>query len=429
MIKHKRLLFFILSVFISGIAHSQIAFTTEDQTYDKNIKTVLLYPSANSVKDPLYTPVVPVEASGNLLLEFDELGSEFKRYYVKIINCNWDWTVSTLSAIQYLDDYNEFPITDRKISIGTRIPYVHYKFLLPRIKESGNYIVKVYRNYDEEDLAITRRLVVYQNLAAIQSTVKYSIDPSVRNTHQQIDFSINYYKANVVNPYQNLKVVLRQNHRWDKTIRNLVPVTVDENIKQAEFYYFNRENNFPGGNEYRVVEFRSSAFSGYNVARVKRDSLRAEVFVYDDKSRAGQAYSQPLIPDYDGKFIIENYETGDKETYPDYMYVNFYLDTEPADGKVYIIGGMTNWKLDDAFVMKYDTESKKYTCRALLKQGIYNYSYVMVNPQTKQFDEAYYEGSHSATQNNYDIIVYYRPFGGRSDLVIGYQNTNYLSGR
>lgn len=415
----------ILIVIFSGAGYAQKIFTTEDATYDKNIKTVILSPAGAT----LSPPIIPL-GQGSLLLQFDELGIEFKNYYAKIYNCDADWTISSLNAIQYLDEYNEFFINDRMISVGTRIPYIHYKIFLPRVKISGNYIVKVYKDYNEDDFIISRRFSVYENAAAIFPDVKFSMDPSARNTHQQVDFNIDYSQIDAINPMQSIKIYLRQNHRWDKSITNLRPVTVNEQIRRLEYFYFNRENNFKGGNEFRVIDIKSSNFSGYNIERTKRDTNRSEAFVYTEKSRATEAYTQPLIADFDGKYIVSNYETGDSENYADYMYVTFSLETSgPANGKVYVMGGMTDWKLDKTFEMSYNSQTKKYTCQVLLKQGVYNYEYVLANPATKEFNETYFEGSHSATQNNYDILVYHRPFGGRSDLLIGYKNLNYMGRR
>lgn len=420
----------ILIVWSSTVGFSQNVFTTADATYDKNIKTVLLYPYNGQISGVLNPPIVPIIQSTPLVLEFDELGGEFKNYYIKIYNCNADWSISSLSSIQYLENYNEFFIDDRKISVGTRVPYIHYKFVLPRVKISGNFVVKVYRDYDEDDFVISRRFSVFENIANVFPEVKFSIDPSARNTHQQIDFTIDYSKADLINPMQNVKVVLRQNHRWDKVIQNLKPVTINEQIRKLEYFYFNRENNFEGGNEFRIIDIKSSQFSGFNIERVTRRDNFSEAFVYTEKGRATEAYSQPLLADFDGKFVIENFETGDAESYADYMYVTFSLETPgPVNGKAYVVGGMTDWKLNSSYEMQYNPQTKKYTCQGLLKQGIYNYQYVLVNPSTKKMNETYFEGTHSITQNNYDILVYYRPFGGRSDLLIGYKNINYLGRR
>jgi hypothetical protein len=418
-------IFFFASGNTFGQKPHEKTFTTTNAIYERNIKTVLLYPG----NDQLSPPIVPVQQSASLIMEFDELVTDFQNYYVKIIHCNADWTVSSLNPIQYMDDYNEFFINDRNISVGTRVLYIHYKFPLPGVKLSGNYLVKVYRDYNEDDLILTRRFMAYDNFVRVNPVVKFSADPGERNFSQQVDFNIDYSRYEIINPMQNVSVVLRQNHRWDKAISDLKPVVVNEDVKSLEYFYFNRENNFKGGNEFRVIDIRSSNFSGFNINKVRRDSNRSEAFVYVEKSRAAEAYTQPLIADFDGKYKIENYETGDSENMVDYMYVTFSFESEPVNGKIYVMGLMTDWKPEKSFEMIYNSVEKKYTCRVLLKQGIYNYKYALVNLQKGTSDENYFEGTHSLAQNNYDVIVYYRPFGSRNDLIIGYKNVNYLGRR
>jgi hypothetical protein len=61
-----------------------------------------------------------------------------------------------------------------------------------------------------------------------------------------------------------------------------------------------------------------------------------------------------------------------------------------------------------------------YHTQILLKQGFYNYAYVLVSPQDGKVNETYFEGSFFNTENHYEIIVYYRPVGSRTDLIVGY---------
>jgi hypothetical protein len=415
---------FILSFHISFHSIAQKEFVTEDKIYDNNIRTAILYPAGK----PLNPPVIPM-GQNNLVLEFDELVTEFKTYNAKIINCEADWKVSSLNSIQYLKDYNEFNIVERSISVNTRTPYIHYKFSVPAITMSGNYILKIYRDYNEDDIVITKRFMVFENIAAINPVVRFSADPSARNTHQQIDFSIDYSKMDIINPGQSIKVILRKNFRWDQSISDLYPVSINQDIRQLEYFYFNRENNFPGGNEYRIFDIRSALNPGINVFKVKRDGERAEMQLYPDKGRAWESYSQPLVADFDGRFYIENLETGDREIMADYVYTRFTLESPAVDGKVYVFGALSNWKIEKEFEMTYDRNTNQYTCEAFLKQGVYNYQYVKVNPKTGAIDEIFFEGTHSVTQNNYDILVYYRGFGARSDQLIGYRSINYLPRR
>jgi hypothetical protein len=410
----------------SGFLWAEKIFMTDDATYEDNIKTVLLYPTENGtdLRDMINPPLMPMAQTSFMKLEFDELGSDYQNYFIKIINCNADWSLSQLNAIQYLNEFNEYQITDRQISFNTRFPYIHYKINLPKIKITGNYLVMVYRNSDEKDFIITKRFVLYDNAIGIKMDPKFPLSVSDRNSGQQIDFMINYGQYNLINPLQNLKVILRQNHRWDNAITGLKPVFFNESAGSLEYYFSNSESSFKGYNEFRFFDIRSNRFNGLNVAKATFDADKTEIILRDDANKSTQPYS--LIPDFmDGKYIIQNYESGDSEIQPDYVFVTFVLNAPKAEGRVYLIGALTNWRTDRNYEMKYNTAINKYTCRVLLKQGQYNYRYTLVPQATESKDESFFEGSYNLTQNIYDILVYYRPFGALSDQVIGYQSINY----
>ncbi len=67
--------------------------------------------------------------------------------------------------------------------------------------------------------------------------------------------------------------------------------------------------------------------------------------------------------------------------------------------------------------MRYDTVRRMYTAALLLKQGWYDYQYVV---RSKTLPPYYLEGSHFETENFYEIFVYYRMFQPRADLLVGY---------
>ena len=71
--------------------------------------------------------------------------------------------------------------------------------------------------------------------------------------------------------------------------------------------------------------------------------------------------------------------------------------------------------------MKYLEEKGIYHAKILLKQGIYNYIYALEKPN-KERDDRTLEGSYRQTTNDYDILVYYSPFGARTDYLLGYRS-------
>jgi hypothetical protein len=78
--------------------------------------------------------------------------------------------------------------------------------------------------------------------------------------------------------------------------------------------------------------------------------------------------------------------------------------------------------------MEFNAEKGAYEKTLLLKQGSYDYSYVTL--PVKRSDEPVNfentEGNYMGTENTYLVLVYYRPFGGRSDELIGFAMINSL---
>jgi len=58
----------------------------------------------------------------------------------------------------------------------------------------------------------------------------------------------------------------------------------------------------------------------------------------------------------------------------------------------------------------------------LLKQGFYNYKYVLKNAEGVHLNRL--SGSHAQTENDYHILVYYRENGALYDALIGVGKTN-----
>ena len=77
--------------------------------------------------------------------------------------------------------------------------------------------------------------------------------------------------------------------------------------------------------------------------------------------------------------------------------------------------------------MVFNEEKGVYEKALYLKQGFYNYSYVTLTDK-KQVDFASSlentEGNYWGTENSYTILVYFRPFGARTDELIGFANIN-----
>lgn len=397
----------------------------EDQIFEENVKTIRFTYSG----EPLFSSVIPIIQDQQLILSFDviELNNQaanYPEYNFRIIHCNADWQKSNLYNMDFLYDYNEFPITNEAFSYNTKVPFTQYSFQVPRLKVPGNYAIQVYRGSNENDVVFTKRLMVYQPLVGISAEVARSSSVTDRDIRHQIEFMVDYGNINnLTNPINDVYVVIRQNQQWFNTISGLKPTFVSEQDRQLKYKPFDLSNNFFAGNEFRYFDIRTVNSFGQNVGNINKDQTPNEAFLLPDKSRADKAYSQ--YQDQNGAYFIGNAETRGSELNADYIKTSFFLKAnELPQGEVYIIGAFNNRILSPENRMQYDPTLGGYTTELLLKQGFYNYMYytqdnVSQNPYQ-------YEGNYFQTGNQYEIFVYVRPIGARADLLVGY--TSLFSG-
>ncbi len=402
------LLFFLIGPV--GLAWGQKTLQTDDRVYEPQIRTILCYSSGQG----LPSSVARLDIQ-NLVLEFDDLQEERNNYYVRLVHCNYDWTKSTLHDLDILRDYNEFPITDFSYSINTVIPYVHYRFLLPRVKLPGNYLAMVYRDGNKSDVVLTKRFLIFQNQMSLSQDDTMAGLGNLKSTNQALNFSLNYARMEVINPSASIHVTLRQNQRWDNARRDIQPSFIREDIRQLEYRFFDMGNTFSAGNEFRFVDFRSLNSPGQNTASIDKGKKPFELFIVQDIPRSTQAYTQ--YPDMNGSFIIENFDIrSDPWITTNYVNVNFTLRSPKLEKDVFVIGNFNSWLQSAENRMEYT--NGLYSSRLLLKQGLYDYQYWTAPGALTNGNQI--EGNYFQTENVYEVLVYYRPFQPNADLLVGY---------
>ena len=422
-----RLVLLVLLSFCHFIAKSQSAdVRLEDYIYNEKIATVLLYPGIEDQENPrrlISPPVIPLNTTFPLVLEFDDLSASFAGYRAKFIHCNADWSKSNLNDIDFTYQYNEYPVNTYDQSFSTKVPYFHYKFEVPKVKLSGNYVLIVYSENDRKPI-LSRRFMIYEPRVNIDAQARFSQGISQQFSDQQIDFKIDYKGFSLNAPQTDLKVVIRKNFRWDQIRTGFKPTNVRPFDNMLEYTFFDLENTFPGGNEFRYFDSRTLSARGYGINELERTSEFTRLILFPDKSRADNGFLQ--IDDLNGQYIVDQRESGRGSVEADYSPVLFTLRTaEDPDAVFYVNGAFNLWQLNDRNRMTFNPDTKAYEAEIFLKQGVINYDYTVVRGKGQKPDEAYLEGNYGATENDYDILVYYRPQAGRSDLLIGYRTVEW----
>ncbi|WAC09987.1 type IX secretion system plug protein [Dyadobacter pollutisoli] len=418
------ILLFLISCFYQTNAQQQ-NLRLEDFIYNEKIRTVLLYPALENPENPtrlLTPPIKPLNGTSPLVLEFDDLSGQFEGYRAKIVHCNADWSKSNLNDIEFTFEFNEYPINSYEQSFSTKVPYFHYRLELPRLKLSGNYVVYVYSDRDRKPV-LSRRFMLYENRVNINAQARFSQGIQQQFSDQQIDFTVDYKGYPLNAPQTDLKVVLRKNFRFDQLKTGFKPTNVKPFDQVLEYTFFDLENTFPGGNEFRYFDSRTLSARGYGINEMERSDEFTRLLLFPDKARVG-SYIQ--IDDFNGQYIVDQRESGRGSIEADYTPVLFTLRSEEEPGATFYVNGAFNlWQLNDRNRMTYNAIAKAYEAEIMIKQGVINYNYTMVNGAGKKPDEAYIEGNYGATENDYDILIYHRPPAGRSDLLVGYRTVEW----
>jgi hypothetical protein len=326
--------------------------------------------------------------------------------------------------------YGQNPVTDYQFSFNTKYIYTHYKLVFPnndfQILKSGNYIIKIYEDNNSDDPVLVRPFMVFEPLVSVMPRIKYSANSAIAQGMQEIDFNILHPRFNIDNPIDEIKVRIMKNSRLDDQINDLKPLF----IRPGQLVYdYNRENIFEGGNEYRWLDIRSVRFAPEYVKEIVYHDPYYHFELFPDHSRSKTSYFYK--EDFNGRYHIEVREYDDPDIEADYVYVHFYLRTPTpyADGDIYVLGGLTDWQLNDKNRMIYNASNNMYELTLLLKQGFYNYQYLYVKNGTTRGSLAEIEGTFSQAENDYLILVYYKKAGGFYDHLIGVSIANSLKPR
>lgn len=399
-----------------------------DRIVRNNIRSVKL----NAAGNQLQYPIIRLNSSDRLELRFDDMDADVKYYSYTFVLCNADWTPAQLSQFDYMRGFSNVRISTYRNSSIALTPYTHYFTELPDRNtfpiRSGNYLLKVFLNGDTTELAFTRRFLVVDNRVTSGATVVQPFNPTLFRSHQKINFQVNVQNIKPTNVFQQIKVVILQNNRWDNALTNLQPTFVRQNILE-----YNTENDgiFPGQKEWRWVNLTSLRLQTDRIERGEYTNRGQTLFVKPESERKDLRYM--FYRDANGMYQLGNVENNNPFWQGDYATVWFRFvppQNEPyADKDVFVYGELTNYEFSERNKMIFNKETGIYENSQLLKQGLYDYMYLFRDKKTGQFDAGLSEGNWWETENNYTILVYYRPMGGRADELVSITQVNSLANR
>ncbi|WP_276877438.1 DUF5103 domain-containing protein [Chryseobacterium joostei] len=380
--------------------------------YGQNIQSIQLFnPQTNDE-----TPVI--KFGEQLVLSFDDLtnGSEIYRYTIKHYDRNWN--DDNLFFTEFANGSMNALLDKFQYSFNTLQAYTHYKLTFPndkiQPKVSGNFELIVYKDSADKPL-FKRRFYLVEDIASVGVNVSRIADAKNPNLNQRVEVKASPKGGDLSSNVNSISLNVMQNNNPNMVISNQKPSTVLGN--QMLFQQMNL--TFPGDNEFYYFDNKNMTIAA--------DMVRA-VEVKDD---GNYTYLHPVWafplnyqyqPDVNGAWYYRRNDLGrerDAEREADYSWVYFYLESEPVDKEIYVLGGFNNFQASKENQMQYDVAGKQYVAKIFLKQGFYNY--ILATKQGNgPLDFGEVNGNFWQTDNLYQAFLYYAPFGRNYDGLIGY---------
>jgi len=371
-------------------------------------------------------PIMLMGVGQYIDISFDDLQHEYVRYTYSIKHCNADWTSSNLYEGDYMTGINGVSVIDNyEQSMNTEMPYNHYSFRLPnnehQLLVSGNYRVDIFEDGNEEDPVATACFSILEPKVGIDITITANTDVDTYQTHQQVDFNINYQSYSISNPEAEFIPVVLQNHRWDNHAYNLKPTY----LRNHQLVYTHQQSLiFDAGHEYRRFEMLDKYVPTMRVDKMRYEDPYYHAYIYEDLPANNYIFDQ----DQNGRYIVRNSDDYMNNTESDYFITHFTLKMpQLSNGNVYLFGDMTGNCYTEYNQMIYNETDHQYEIVLPLKQGLYNYQYHFVREGETTGQTAQVEGNFYQTENEYTILIYHRPFGGRYDKLVGYKTLKFQS--
>ncbi|HET8828865.1 MAG TPA: DUF5103 domain-containing protein [Pelobium sp.] len=392
----------------------------DDINYIPEIKTVAFY----NLREEQSFPILNLGSGEQLLLRFDDLRGGRRNLYYSVTHCNSDWTPSSITTIDYLESFSEEFVNTYQLANNTYQNYTHYEITLPNLsivpKISGNYLVKVYENGDASKLLLSRRFYIVEPKVAVQAEIAPSFVVSNRDSNQKINFTIFHPNLNIQNAYQEITATVMQNQKNYTAKNTKVPLFIRKN---SLVYSDNLTNDFAGGNEFRRFDTRSFRYNSEGVYQTIKDSIFT-VNLFTDLDRSKKGYTFQF--DEDGNFYTLNQDGFDPQYDADYANVNFVLKAEAPDpnGFAYVVGKFNAYQTNETNRMFYNAERKEFTLTTRLKQGLVEYQYVWADADGKIIYDNIFEGNFFETENDYQILIYYRAPSARFEQLVSFTELN-----
>lgn len=378
--------------------------------YAQNIQGIQLFnPNTND-----QTPIL--HFGQHFVLKFDDFSNKNTIYRYTIKHYDRNWNEDGLFFTEYAKGNLNGLIDNFQFSFNTYQKYTHYELTFPNEKMqpiiSGNFEIIVYKDSAERPL-FKKRFCIVENQANLGIQVSRHQDS--KNPHLNQRLQIQAVGNSIAQNVNSISLSLLQNNNWNNSLTLRKPSSALGN----KLLFQQTDLSFAGNNEFYYFNNRvlDQAFDA--VARTENQEGVIHTYLHPV-----WAYPQnyQYQPDVNGAYFFRRTDVGNERNADregDYSWVHFFLPSEPSEKKIYVLGAFNDYSTDDKYQMRYNEQLKMYEAQIYLKQGFYNYILATENTDgSLNYGEI--NGNFWQTENLYQGLLYYRPFGRNYDGILGY---------
>lgn len=369
-------------------------------------RSIQFYSGAN----PASAPIIQIGSGQTFTLRFDHIASSTEMFTVRAEHRNADWSASNLFDGFYMrgqiTDFISSPVQSAVVAPN----YMHYTYSFPNrnfnFLISGNYLLHV-EDYRTGELLFSVPFMLFEDRGSVEISIEelFGLD-SYHFLHHQ-PFATYIHPDFVLMPDQDISIYFVQNQFWGRaqeaTIRDL---SESDRIRM----HVSRDEAFPGSYEFRPLIMQNIDNLPAEFLEVRKDTEPPTIIRDRDVINFG------VTPSSLGS---NRYGSPDSDRGARYARVVFSLDRPAnlsADSRIHVTGPFSNWAVSEDNRMRYNRDTDRFEAGILIKEGSYDYKYVIIEGRT--IDDLRLADSFADSRQEYHTLIYYRDLQLNADRLL-----------
>ena len=356
-------------------------------------------------------PMLTLRSAEVLQLEFDLMESSGRPLSVYFYHADKDWQ-RDLHPAEYLGTFQRDDLINYTPSRATDVAYTHYVYQFPgpsiSFLLSGNYILRVSEQGREDDALFERPFFISEQATNLQMGIESmmlgqggfsSIQPAALFIPPPgIDGNVFDYTVCFV-----------RNGRFEAPRCSEQPSLIQQ---PALRFYLEPSQAFEPITADYFLDL-SALRVGNRISRIDFNEAPYYVTLEPDYARFP---GEPFAPILNGQTVISSVVTDVANPDVAAQYVNVRFSYVPDSGRqiggdVIVTGSFNGWQIDPLNELAWDSDTNSYSGELLLKQGYYDYRYIISSDQMPR-------GTVPRPENLYIAMVYFSDIRVNTDRLL-----------